>query len=222
MLMQIWNNEVCSGMGTILLSAMAVAFSGAVMPGPLLTYTIQQSLANGPKAGPIIILGHAVLECLVIALIFMGFSIILQSVAAQIAISLIGGAWLAWMGIGMLRDALQNRLQMAADCKTTSGSMVLSGFVISAMNPYFLIWWAVIGLGFLLEAYKAFGLWGVVVYYIGHVAVDLFWYGFISTLVGKTRRFISEKPYRIIVGALGVLLVYFGASFVLSAVKLLS
>ena len=82
-------------MAAILLSSMAVAFSGAVMPGPLLTYTIQQSLTKGGKSGFLIILGHALLELLLIVLIFFGFDMILQSNAAQIAIGLVGGALLA-------------------------------------------------------------------------------------------------------------------------------
>ena len=49
-------------MAMIFLSAMAVAFSGAVMPGPLLTYTIRQALSRGPKSGFVIIIGHALLE----------------------------------------------------------------------------------------------------------------------------------------------------------------
>lgn len=205
-------------MGMILLSAMAVAFSGAVMPGPLLTYTIKQALLVGPKSGPIIILGHALLEILLIVLILLGFDIILQSSAAQTVIGLVGGALLAYMGIDMLLGAIKNTVKIKLDGGSSSKSMVASSFFISAMNPYFLLWWAIIGLGFLLQAYKAFGLWGVVVYYIGHVSIDLLWYGFVTTLIGKTRKFISEKPYRVIVGLLGAMLVYFGVTFFVNAV----
>lgn len=206
-------------MAMIFLSAVAVAFSGAVMPGPLLTYTIQQSLVCGPKAGPIIILGHALLEMAVIALIFLGFDIILQSNAAQVAIGLVGGIWLAFMGFGMILSAVKNTVKISMDGKGGSRGMVVSGMVISAMNPYFLLWWAIIGLGFLLQAYQSFGLPGVAVYFVGHISVDFLWYGFISLLVGKTRRFISEKLYRVIIGVLGAVLVYFGLTFLIRAVQ---
>lgn len=205
-------------MGMILLSAMAVAFSGAVMPGPLLTYAIKQALLVGPKSGPIIMLGHAVLEILLIVLIFLGFDIILQSSAAQTVIGLVGGALLAYMGISMLMGAIKNTVKIELDGGSSSKSMVVSGFFISAMNPYFLLWWAIIGLGFLLQAYKAFGIWGVVVFYFGHAIIDFLWYGFVTTLIGKTRKFISEKPYRVIVGVLGAMLVYFGVTFFVNAV----
>lgn len=201
----------------IFLSSVAVAFSGAVMPGPLLTYAIRQALAVGPKSGPIIILGHALLELALIVLIFLGFDIILQSAAAQAGIGLVGGALLMYMGAGMAVGAVKNTVQIKVEGGSGGRGMVLSGIAISAMNPYFLLWWAIIGLGFLLAAYKAFGIWGVLAFYVGHISVDFLWYGFVTLLVGKTRRFIGETPYRWIVGALGAVLVYFGGSFIIGA-----
>jgi len=209
-------------MVAILLSSMALAFSGSVMPGPLLTYTIRQSLVEGGKSGFLIIIGHALLELALIVLIFFGFDIILQSDAAQIAIGLVGGALLGYMGAEMLYSAVRNRLKIDTEGRKGSRSMVVSGAVISAMNPYFLIWWAIIGLGFLLKAYQGFGIPGVAAFYVGHISIDFLWYGGISVIIGKTRRFISQNIYRVIVGVLGGVLLYFGATFFINAVKGLS
>ena len=57
----------------IFLTAMVIGFSGAMMPGSLLTYTIRQSLSVGPSAGFLITAGHAFLEIILIFLIFLGF-----------------------------------------------------------------------------------------------------------------------------------------------------
>ncbi len=203
----------------IFLSAFAIAFSGAIMPGPLLTYSIRQLLNHGPRAGFIIIAGHAVLEIFVIAFIFLGFDAILQSGAAQTAIGIVGGLLLAYMGIGMIVSSLKNKIKIELDGKDSSSkSMFLSGIVISAANPYFLLWWAVIGLGFLLRAYKSFGAAGVLFFYLGHASADFFWYGLISFLVGTSRKFIEQRVYRIIMIALGCLLIYFGGGFFYSAI----
>ncbi len=206
----------------ILLSSMAVAFSGSVMPGPLLTYTIQQSLTKGGKSGFLIITGHALLELLLIVLIFFGFDIILQSDAAQIAIGLVGGALLGYMGGDMLYNAVRDRLKIEMGEKAGPRNLVVSGIAISAMNPYFLIWWAIIGLGFLLTAYRGFGVWGVAAFYVGHISIDYLWYGSISVIIGRTRKFINLKVYRWIVGALGCVLLYFGATFVVNAIRALA
>lgn len=207
-------------MGTIFLTALGVAFSGAIMPGPVLTYTIRQSLKIGPKAGFLIMTGHAVLEVALILLVLLGFDAILQSNAAQVAIGIVGGLLLLYLGVDMLRGAVKNTVKIQIDSAgSESKSMVLSGFLISASNPYFLLWWAIIGLGFLLTAYKQFGVRGVAVFYFGHILADFIWYGAISTIIGKTRKFISETVYRAVVGVLGAMLVYFGGNFVISAIK---
>lgn len=70
-----------------------------------------------------------------------------------------------------------------------------------------------------MDAYRTHGATGVAVYFAGHAAADMLWYGFISVLVGSTRHFISEKPYRVILTILGLLLVFFGIRFILGAIS---
>lgn len=217
--MEIWRTHGVFIMVFLLFTAFVVGLSGAMMPGSLLTYTIRQSLSAGPKAGFIIVAGHAALELGLVILIFMGFDMVLQSNAAQICIGFVGGILLCYMGYGMIRDSLKNRVSLQTEGGgASSRNMFLSGIVISAANPYFLLWWAVIGLGFIMQAYNSFAYLGVIIFYIGHICADIFWYGFISIVVGKTKKFIKEKPYRIIIIILGCLLVFFGIKFVYGAV----
>lgn len=137
-------------MAFIFFYALTVGFSGSMMPGPLLTYTLKQSLSAGPRSGFIIIAGHAILELALVVVIFIGFDTILKSFAAQIAIGIVGGALLIYMGMGMILQSAKNKVSLQTDEKETGGrGMLVSGIVISAANPYFLLWWAAIGLGFL-------------------------------------------------------------------------
>ena len=203
----------------LFLSAFVVGLSGAMMPGSLLTYTIRKALSVGPKAGFIITAGHAVLELVLVIIIFLGFDIVLQSKAAQITIGIIGGILLAYMGLSMVRDAIKDKLQIETNPDANgSANMFISGIVLSATNPYFLLWWAIIGLGFIMDSYKSLGYGGVAIYYFGHITADLIWYGIISIIVGKTRKFIKEKPYRIIIAILGLLLIFFGSKFFYGAI----
>ncbi len=205
-------------MAVLFLSALTVGFSGAMMPGSLLTYTIEQSLKSGARAGLLITLGHALLEIVIIILIFLGLGSILKTNAAQIAISLAGGVLLTLMGIQMIAGSIRNTVQIR-----TGGSgkgeqnlrLLLSGAAISAANPYFLLWWAAIGLGFIMQSYSALGSLGVLVYFLGHISADFIWYVSISAIIGKTRKFIREKPYRVLIAVLGGLLIYFGIKFIL-------
>jgi len=199
-------------------TALAVGFSGAMMPGSLLTYVIRQSLKEGPKVGFIVIVGHALLELALIIGIFLGLDMVLRSDAAQITIGLIGGILLCYIGADMIVKAARGKVSVDMDAQTKSSDRImLSGALLSMANPYFLLWWAVIGLGFLTQAYRDFAVWGVAVYFAGHITADFAWYGLISTVVGTTRKFIKQKPYRIIIMVLGGLLIFFGARFLIDA-----
>lgn len=192
------------------------------MPGSLLTYTLKQSLTAGKRAGWIIAAGHAILEFLLIVLIFLGFGTILNSKYAIIGIGIVGGALLMYLGAGMLWGAVKNTTKVIVeDGKPISQNMLLSGFLISAANPYFLVWWTGIGLAFVMKSYTAFGIAGVAVYYLGHICADFIWYGSISTIIGTTKKFINEKAYRIIIGMLGIVLVVIGFYFLFDASVLL-
>ena len=205
-------------MALLFLTALAVGYSGAMMPGSLLTYVIRQSLKEGPKVGFLAMAGHAVLEILLIAGIFLGLDIVLKSPAAQIAIGTLGGLLLCWLGADMIIKAARGRVSVEMDGQSgDSNKIVLSGALLSLANPYFILWWAVIGLGFLTQAYRDYAVLGVLVFFLGHLTADFTWYGLISLAVGKTRRFLKEKPYRIILSILGGLLIFFGARFLVGA-----
>jgi threonine/homoserine/homoserine lactone efflux protein len=148
---------------------------------------------------------------------------VLQSKAAQVGIGLVGGALLAYMGVDMIRSSAKNKLTVQMDSdKTGSGSMIVYGAVLSAANPYFLLWWAIVGLGFIMQSYQSMGWMGAGIYYLGHIAADFGWYGLISTVVGKTRKFIKERPYRVIIIVLGGMLIFFGIKFIIGAAGLIA
>ena len=208
-------------MAYIFFKSLLVGYSGAVMPGSLLTYTINQSLKKGWIAGLLVFIGHALLELLLITLLFFGLKEFLGSDMVAMVIGFIGGLFLAAFGAFMIKDAVKNRLAVdlkkpAAPEKSKYG-IIPAGAVVSASNPYFIIWWAGIGLGLLNEAYLLFGTWGIVVFTAGHFLADLSWYLFVSLLIDKSRRFISPKAYRIVGIVLGVIIIGFGIYFIIQA-----
>lgn len=199
--------------------SLLIAYSGAVMPGPLLTYNINQSMRVGVRSGLLLITGHAILEVATIALLFLGVGTFLSTQTAQIVIGSAGGALLIIFGAVMIKDVIQGRakLDLPGNGKEKSGGLVLNGILISAMNPYFMIWWTVVGLGLMLTAFKAYGIVGIAVFFAGHILADFSWYVLISFLVSRTRKLINEKAYKIVVVILAMALIGFGINFILSA-----
>lgn len=206
-------------MVALFFSAFVVAFSGGIMPGPVMTYTIEKALIKGRYEGLLIIIGHAVLEIALIILILLGFDIILKSHLGQIIIGLVGGTLLVCMGSSMIYTAVKNRvtIQTGSNRKFSNNS-ILSGFLLSAANPYFIFWWAVVGLSFIMQSYDELGYIGVIIYFLGHISADFLLYGSISFLVGSAKKFIQGNAYRVIIVILGCAMVGFGAKFLIGAI----
>ena len=83
----------------------ALALSGALMPGPLLTVTVSESARIGSKAGPLLITGYGMLELLLVVALILGLGPFLKSPMVMGIIALVGGDMLVWMGIDMLRNS---------------------------------------------------------------------------------------------------------------------
>lgn len=75
----------------IFIKSFIIGFSGAIMPGSLLTYTMEKSIKSGPRAGIAVSVGHALLELLLVILLFLGVGRYLQTPLAQVIIGTIGG-----------------------------------------------------------------------------------------------------------------------------------
>jgi len=65
---------------TIFITSFTVALSGALMPGPLLTVTISETAARGCSAGPLLMVGHSVLELVLVAAILLGLDRALDNI----------------------------------------------------------------------------------------------------------------------------------------------
>jgi len=177
------------------------------MPGPLMTMTIGESARSGPWVGPKMIAGHAVLEVVLLVAIFFGLAPLFKQELFFIIIALLGGAIMIWMAQSMFRSLPKLEIK-TTDTGTKTMNVYLAGILMSLANPYWIIWWATIGLGYVMHSQKL-GFAGIVFFFVGHILGDLVWYAAISFAVGKGRKFFGNKTYRILVGTCAVFLALF-------------
>jgi threonine/homoserine/homoserine lactone efflux protein len=202
----------------IFLRSLIIGYSGAMMPGSLLTYTINKSMKHGAKSGILISIGHSILELFLVVILFVGLGKYLAADPVQTVIALVGGAVLIFFGFGMLRDVYRKKISInfAEMGSAGQGSMIVEGAIISATNPYFIFWWAAVGLGLIVDAYNVLGILGIVLFYLGHICSDITWYSFISVLISKTRKFMNLTVYTVTIAVLGLFLIGFGLKFIYS------
>ena len=192
-------------------TSFVIALSGALMPGPLLTVTISESPRRGMSAGPFLIFGHGILElALVLALLFGAAPILLKE-EVFIGISLAGGCILLWMAYSMIRNLPDLHLQHESK-GNANRNLVTAGILLSISNPYWLIWWASIGLGYILYSAR-FGAAGVAAFFLGHISADFIWYALVSYGVVKGQHFFSVQWYQRLIFGCAVFLAAFSVYF---------
>ena len=181
----------------IFATSFVIALSGALMPGPLLTATIGESSRRGLLAGPL-----------------------LSNDSVFAAIALAGAAILFRIAWGMFRSLPSLRLAWGVD-ESRRGNLALSGVLLSVANPYWTVWWATIGLGYILQC-RQYGMWGIAAFFLGHILADLAWYSVVSTAVDKGRRFLNDRMYKGLMGACAGFLVVFAGWFLYAGVEKLA
>jgi threonine/homoserine/homoserine lactone efflux protein len=206
----------------VLSFSFVVALSGAVMPGPLLTYTVAKTVASprrGFLTGLWVTLGHAVLEAALILALLLGLSELLRIRAVLLVLGTVGCAVLLYMGVGLIRDALRKRIPDLDPERAGSGGVsplrrlppVLGGALVSMSNPYWWIWWVTVGSAFMLRFDLSLARWpALTAFYLGHEAGDLAWYLAVSSLLYWGRRRLAGRAYRILLLACGILIIAFG------------
>ncbi len=201
----------------IFFTSLVVAFSGAMMPGPLLTVTISEATRRGTWAGFYLISGHAVLELILLVGLMFGLAPLFNNEMFFTIVAFAGGLIMLWMAWGMFKSlpTLTVNSNLTAE---KENNLILSGALMSLANPYWIIWWATIGIGYIITAQK-FWWTGVIIFYFGHILGDMIWYCAISFAVGKGKQLFTDKIYRILIGVCGLFLVGFSFYLVFSGLQ---
>jgi len=199
----------------LFLTSFIVGFSGAMVPGPLLTVTVAETPRKGGFTGPILSGGHAIAEIAVVIVLSLGLVALADNEAIRRGIAIVGGGMLILMGAGMIYDVIRYKTGEAAETKTAkkSGRLVFDGIVASLSNPYWFVWWATTGSAFIVKSLKH-GAVGPAVFYFGHILSDFAWYSFVSFIIWKGRKLVTGYGYKILLALCALFLLYLGGSFI--------
>jgi threonine/homoserine/homoserine lactone efflux protein len=206
-------------------TAFVVGLSGAMMPGPLLAVSISESAKRGFRAGPLLVLGHAIVELLLLVALVWGLSEFLEQNLVAGIVGVVGGLFLLGMAFALLRQARRavSPLEVSPQSVRSGRWLLATGAVLSVANPLWILWWATVGTTWVLWSLSlAAGAIGVVVFYLGHILSDLGWYSMVSLVVSRGKRLMSLRVYRGLLLACGVALIGMGIYFIITGATFLS
>jgi threonine/homoserine/homoserine lactone efflux protein len=199
-----------------LIKVFVISFSGAIQPGPVTATAITMGARNR-WAGVLLAVGHGIIEFPLMVLIILGLGSVFQKTASQIIIGAAGGIVLLYMAASMFKTSAINVDPKAGARKDKP---LLAGIVLTASNPYFLIWWATVGLALATDATK-FGLYAFALFAVVHWLVDLIWVMALSFTSFHGTMLLGPKSQTIILKICAVAMLIFGLFFIYHAASML-
>jgi threonine/homoserine/homoserine lactone efflux protein len=163
--------------------------------------------------GVMIAIGHAIVEMPLILLLVVGVASFLESATARMAIGLAGGVVLLLMGLQLL---LSLRKQANESEAPVQRHPLVIGIVLTVANPYFLVWWATVGLALATDA-LAFGVVVLVLFAIIHWLCDLGWMEVLSMAGFKGSEIFGQRAQIVVSAVCGIVLLGFGGKFLYDA-----
>jgi len=189
--------------------SLLMSLSGALMPGPMLTYTISRTLRTtrrGWLTGARVVGGHAAVEALLVIALVLGVVGFLQAPLAVKSVAAVGAALLIYMGVSLLLETARGRgIELAEEGAAPGGAPgtrtsfatrlppVLAGVLVSMSNPYWWVWWVTIGAAFLIRYDVSLQHWpALVAFFVGHELGDLGWFSAVSIVLSLGRNRIPK------------------------------
>ncbi len=183
-------------------------------PGPITAMTVGTG-TRSPHAGAIVAVGHGIVEFPLMILIYFGLGHVLRLFYFKAVIFTLGGLFLLFMGLDMLRSikhisAVQNEIQKKP---------FVAGILLSMGNAYFLIWWATVGASLISKAVE-FGLIGILSFATVHWLCDFFWLYLLSAVSFKSGHFFGARFQKTVFAVCCLFLLFFSGVFLLDAARL--
>ncbi|HID11356.1 MAG TPA: hypothetical protein EYP17_08665 [Candidatus Latescibacteria bacterium] len=194
----------------LVLSWVLVSFSGVLSPGPLSAMAFAGGIRWGFRAGPLLSTGHALAELGLIGGLALGLGKALRGDTVAQMVAVLGGGFLLWMGYGLIRDARRGNIELGQ----TRGQVapLPAGALLSVFNPFWLIWWATVGVVY-MGKFLGYGLLGLGIFYISHILTDYGWLSVLSLAGSSGGRVLGGKVHRAALYICGGFLMVVGVYF---------
>jgi len=188
----------------------AISASGVMAPGPLFAANISYGLREGTRSGIKMAIGHSVVEFPLIILLGVGvFSLEIFPEFRKI-ISILGAITLFVFAIFQIKTVFSRK--EISEVRHKQGPLI-TGILLSALNPFFIIWWVTIGFKLISDAMLIWAFAGILILFALHIWMDFTWLGIVSFLASKSSKILSNKNYKILMICLSFMLIYFGITF---------
>jgi threonine/homoserine/homoserine lactone efflux protein len=206
-------NALEFGIEVITLSA-----SGVLAPGPLFFANLAYGTQHDRWSGIKVAYGHTIVELPLIIILAAGLVAFDTAKKYTGVIGVIGGiAILVFAGLQIASIFKQIHGYEKNSNSLGSKGPIIGGIILSALNPFFVLWWFTVGLKLVVDS-EVFGVVnGIAILFALHIWMDYAWLGSTAYLASIGASVLRSKYYPALRLGLTVVLIYYGVSFVSEA-----
>lgn len=180
---------------SVLLPVFGVFIPALILPGPDFIGVVRSSMTRGTRAGLLTTLGVSIGLGMYATLSLLGLSAILVKFQwLTWAVRVLGGAYLAWLGIRLLLAKPASTGQQAAQ-GVVRGNALLFGFIVTLTNPKAIVLFASV---FATAVTASTPVWLMVLMIALVVASGLIWYSIVALFMSSApvmRRFQNARHW---------------------------
>ena len=194
-------------MFNLLIAGITLGLYSGLSPGPLLILLISQTLKHGHKEGIKVAFSPLItdLPIIAISLLFLSFVAGYSSILG--VISIFGGLFLLYMAYESFKTrGLPDNIELEEP------KSLKKGVTVNFLNPAPYLFWITVGGPIIITAYTG-SILAPLMFIIGFYALLVGSKIVLAFAAGKSREFITGRPYIYIMRILGIVLVLFALYF---------
>jgi len=184
------------------LAYVAACIVVVIVPGPVVTLIIANSLSHGTRAGLTNIAGAQAGMAVMLAIVLVGLASLIETMGMWFDwVKLAGAAYLVWLGVKLIRSPAS----LEAAPALPRGGFFLQGFLVLMSNPKALLFFG----AFIPQFVDPHGqyVWQVILLGVTFMVVAGLGDGTYAVLTGRARALLSEKRLRLLSRLSGALLI---------------
>ena len=189
-----------------------VSVSGVMAPGPLFAANVSYGLKGGWKTGIKMAIGHTIVELPLVILLGIGVFSLEIFPEFRTIISILGAITLFVFATIQIKTVLRKEKIKTSNPKQ---GPLIAGILLSALNPFFIIWWLAIGFKLISDAMILWSFGGILIMFVLHIWMDFVWLGAVSFFASKSSGILSNRNYKVLMLGISGMLVYFGITFLI-------
>lgn len=181
--------------------------------GPINIEIVRRGLRTGFLSGWLVGIGAISGDTLYCLLVIAGIAPFVQHVVVRTILWTAGAVFLAFLGYHSLRGVREEKRLITTEGAVFQRRSYPTGFLMALFNPLGVVFWASIGGGLVASAAAHASRIGTAAIVVGVILGLGLWVTGLSVLVRGGRRFITDRLFRLVNLASGLVLLGFAAWF---------